>query len=110
MSPRCARKRMLHRVGTSGSSSTSRTGSRTRSDRRGCCSKNREASSSRTKKRWARSIVIFMVLLVVGVTALLSLRATVFSDTSTAINATGEEVSSSSKGSSISELPKTGGP
>jgi Tfp pilus assembly protein PilV len=54
--------------------------------------------------------VIFMVLLVVGVTALLSLRATVFSDTSTAINATGEEVSSSSKGSSISELPKTGGP
>ena len=110
MSPRCARKRMLHRVGTSGSSSTSRTGSRTRSDRRGCCSKSREASSSRTKERWARSIAIFMVLLVVGVTALLSLRATVFFDASTAINVTEEEGSSSSKVSSMSELPKTGGP
>lgn len=110
MSPRCTRKRMLHRVGTSGYSSTSRTGSRTRSDCRGCYSKNREASLSRTKERWARSIVIFMVLLVVGVTALLSLRATVFSDASTAIKATGEEVSSSSRVSSMSELPKTGGP
>ncbi len=110
MSPRCAHKRMLNRVGPFGYSSTPRTGSRTRFDRRGCCSKNREASSSQTKERWARSIVIFVVLLVVGVTALLSLNATVFSDASTAINATGEEVSSSSKGSSISELPKTGGP
>lgn len=71
---------------------------------------DREASPSRTKERWARSIVIFMVLLVVGVTALPSLRATVFSDASTAIKATGEEVSFSSEGSSISELPKTGGP
>ena len=110
MSPRCTRKRMLHRVGTSGYSSTSRTGSRTRSDRRGWCSKNPEASSSRTKERWARSIAIFMVLLVVGVTALLSLSATVFFDASTAINVTEEEVSSSSRVSSMSELPKTGGP
>ena len=110
MSSRCTRKRMLHRVGTSGSSSTSRTGSRTRSDPRGCYSKNREASSSRTKERWARSTVIFVVLLMVGVTALLSLRATVFSDASTATNATEEEVSSSYRVSSISELPKTGGP
>ncbi len=97
-------------MGISGCSSTSRTGSRARSDRRGCYSKSRRASSSRTKERWARSIVIFMVLLVVGVTALLSLRATVFPDASAAMNATGEEVSSSSKGTSISELPKTGGP
>ena len=110
MSPRCTRKRLFHRVGTSGYSSTSRTGSRARSDRRGCYSKNREASSSRTKERWARSIAIFMVLVVVGVTALLWLRATVFSDASTAINATEEEVSSSSRVSSMSELPKTGGP
>ena len=110
MYSRCTRKRMLHRVGTSGSSSTSRTGSRTRSDPRGCYSKNREASSTRTKERWARSIAIFMVLLMVGVTALLSLRATVFSDASTATNATEEEVSSSYRVSSISELPKTGGP
>ena len=110
MSPRCTRKRMLHRVGTSGYSSTSRIGSRARSDRRGCYSDNREASSSRTKERWARSIAIFMVLVVVGVTALLWLRATVFSDASTATNATEEEVSSSSRVSSMSELPKTGGP
>ena len=110
MSPRCARKRMLHRVGPYGYSSISRTGSRSRSDRRGCCSKNREANSSRTKERWAGPMVIFMVLLVVGVTALLSLRAPFFSEDSAAINATGE-VSSSSKGTSIiSELPKTGGP
>ena len=110
MSSRCTRKRLFHRVGTSGYSSTSRTGSRTESDRHGCYSKSREASSSRTKERWARSIAIFMVLLVVGVTALLSLRATVFSDASTAINVTEEEVSSSSRVSSMSELPKTGGP
>ncbi len=107
MSPRCTRRRMLHRVGTSGYSSTSRTGSRTRSDRRGCCSKNREASSSWTKERWVRSIVIFVVL--VGVTALLSLSATVFPNSSTAINATEEEVSYSSRVSSMSELLKTGG-
>jgi hypothetical protein len=37
------------------------------------------------------------------------LRATVFSDASAATDATGEEVYSSSKGSNISELPKTGG-
>ena len=110
MSPRCARKRIAHRVGTSGYSSTSKTGSRTGSDRRSCWSKNRGASSSRKRERWARSVVVFMVLLVVGVTALLSLRAAVFSDASVAINTTGEEVSSSSKGTSISELPKTGGP
>jgi hypothetical protein len=110
VSPRCASKRIAHRVGTSGYSSTSKTGSRTGSDRRGCCSKSREAGSPRTKGRWARSIVVFVVLLVVGVTALLSMRATVFSDASAAINATGEVVSSSSKGTSISELPKTGGP
>ena len=54
-------------------------------------------------------MVISMVLLVVGVTALLSLRATVFSDASAATSATGEEVASSSKSSSSSELPKTGG-
>ena len=110
MTPRCARKRILHLVETSGCSSTSRTGARTRSDRRGCCSKSREVSSSRTKERWARSVVIFMVLLVVGVMALLSMRASVFSDASAATSATGEEVSSSSKGTSMSELPKTGGP
>jgi cytoskeletal protein RodZ len=110
VSPRCTRKRLFHRVGTSGYSSTSSTGSRTKSERHGCYSKNREASSSRTKERWARPIAIFMVLLVIGVTALLSLRATVFFDASTAIHVTEQEVSSSSRVSSMSELPKTGGP
>ena len=108
MSSRCTRKRMYHRVGPSGSPSTSRTGPRTRSDRRGC-SKNRGASPSRTREHRARSAVIFMVLLVVGATALLSLKAIIFPGGGSAMDATGEEVSFSSK-SGISELPKTGGP
>jgi len=108
VSPRCIRERLYHRVGPSGSPSTSRTGSGTRSDRRGC-SKNRGASPSRTREHWPRSTVVFMVLLVVGATALLLLRATIFPGAGFAIDATGEEVSFSSK-SGISELPKTGGP
>jgi hypothetical protein len=108
MSPRCTRKSMPHRVGPSGYSSTSRTGLRTNFERRGC-SKNYKASSTLAKEYWARWTVIFTVLLVVGVTAVLLLRATISPGASSAINATGEEVSFSSK-SSISELPKTGGP
>ena len=109
MSPRCTRKRMAHRVGPSGYySSTSRTGSRTSSERSGC-SKNYKASSTWAKEHRARLTVIFMVLLVVGATAVLLLRATISPGASSTINATGEEVSFSSK-SSISELPKTGGP
>ena len=109
MSPRCTRKRMAHRVGPAGYySSTWRTGSRTRSDSRDC-SKNYKASSRRTKKHWARLSIILTVLLIVGVTAVLLLRTTVFPGASSAINPAGEEVSFSSK-SSISELPKTGGP
>ena len=109
MSPRCTRKRMLHRVGLSGSSSTSRTGSRTGSDRRSWCSKNYETSSLRTKGQWARSAVVFMVLLVVGLAPLLSLRTAVFPDASSATDAAGKEVSYSSK-RSINELPNSGGP
>ena len=108
MAPRCARKRMLQRVGPFGYSSTSRAGSRIGSDRRGC-SKNYEACSPWTKKHWAWLIVVFMVLLVIGVTAVLSLRATVSPGASSVVDATGEGASFSSK-SSISELPKTGGP
>ena len=110
MSPRCTSKRLFHRVGTSGYSSTSRTRSSTKSDRHGCYWSNREVSSSRTKEHWPRSIAIFMFLCVVGVTALLWLRAPFFFDASTAINVTEEEISSSSRVSSMSELPKTGGP
>jgi hypothetical protein len=108
MSSRCVRERMPHPVGPSGYSSTSRTGSRTSSDRRGC-SKDYKASSTWAKEHWARLTAIFIVLLVVGATSVLLLRATIFPGTSSVTNATGEEISYSSK-SSISELPKTGGP
>jgi hypothetical protein len=108
MSSRCIRERMPHPVGPSGYSSTSRTGSRFSSDRRGC-SKNYKASSTWAKEHWARLTAIFMVLLVVGATAVFLLRDTIFPGTSSVTNATGEEISFSSK-SSISELPKTGGP
>ena len=109
MAPRCTRKRMAHRVGPAGYySSTWRTGSRTRSDSRDC-SKNYKASSRWTKKHWTRLTLILTVLLIVGVTVVLLFRTTVFPGASSATKATGEEVSFSSK-SSISELPKTGGP
>ncbi len=108
MSSKCTRERMPHPVGPSGYSSTSRTGSRTSSDRRGC-SKNYKASSTWAKEHWARLTAIFIVLLVVGATSVLLLRATIVPGTSSVTNATGEEISYSSK-SSISELPKTGGP
>lgn len=112
MSPRCTRKRMAHRVGPAGYySSTWRTGSRTRSDQRSYSksSNNYKASSRWTMKHWARLSIILTVLLIVGVTAVLLLRTTIFPGASSATKATGEEVSFSSK-SSISELPKTGGP
>ena len=108
MSSKCTRERMPHPVGPSGYSSTSRTGSRTSSDRRGC-SKNYKASSTWAKEHWARLTAIVIVLLVVGATSVLLLRATIFPGTSSVTNASGEEISYSSK-SSISELPKTGGP
>jgi hypothetical protein len=53
--------------------------------------------------------LILTVLLVVGVTAMFLSRTVVFPDASSATNATGEEAPFSSK-SSISELPRTGGP
>jgi hypothetical protein len=109
VSPRCTRKRMALRVGPAGYySSTWTTGSRTRSDHRGC-SQSYEASARWTNKQWTLLILILTVLLMVGVTVVLLSRATIFPGASSATNATGEQVSFSSK-SSISELPKTGGP
>jgi hypothetical protein len=109
MSPRCTRKRMVHRVGPSGYySSTLSTGSRTRSECRGC-SENYKTSSRWAKKRWTQLTLILTVLLVVGVTAVFLSRTIIFPYASYATNATGEEAQFSSK-SSISELPRTGGP
>jgi hypothetical protein len=108
VSPRCTRKRMALRVGSSAYSSPPRIGSRTSSDHRGC-SQSYEASARWTNKQWTLLILILTVLLMVGVTAVLLSRATIFPGASSATNATGEQVSFSSK-SSISELPKTGGP
>jgi hypothetical protein len=108
VSPRCTRKRMALRVGSSAYSSPPRIGSRTRSDHRDC-SQSYEASARRTNKHWIRLTLILTILLMVGVTAVLLSRATIFPSASSATNATGEQGSFSSK-SSISELPKTGGP
>ena len=105
---RCTRQRMARRVGPSGYySSTLSTGSRARSERRGCSEKYK-ASSRWAKKRWVQLTLILTLLLVVGITAVLLSRI-MFSGASYATNATGEEAPFSSK-SSISELPRTGGP
>jgi hypothetical protein len=109
VSPRCTRKRIAYRVRSSGYySSTLSTGSRTRSECRGC-SKNSNASLRRAKKHWAQLTLILTLLLVVGVTAVLLSSTVIFSDPGSATNATVEDVPFSSK-SSISELPRTGGP
>jgi hypothetical protein len=109
VSPRCTRKRMARHVGPSGYySSVLSIGPRTRFVRRGC-SESYKTTSRGAKKHWSQLTLILMVLLVVGVTAVLLSRTIIFPDASSATNATGKEVPFSSK-SSISELPRTGGP
>ena len=109
VSPRCMRKRIPHHVHSSGYySSTLSTSSRTRSECRGC-SKNYNASSIWAKKHWAQLTLILTLLLVVGITAMLLSRAIIFPDPSSATDATWDKAPFSSK-SSISELPRTGGP
>ena len=109
MSPRCTRQRMAHRVGPSGYySSTPRTGSWIRSERRDC-SKNYEADSRWTKKQRARLTLILTVLFLVCITAVLLSRTTILLGASSATNVIGEDASFTST-SSISELPRTGGP
>ena len=108
MSPRCTRHRMAHRVGAAGYPSTLRTTLSTRSDYRDC-SKNYKASLRRRKNHSLRLILLLTVLLMVGVMAVLVLRATTLPGDSSAVHATGEGGSFSSS-SSISQLPRTGGP
>jgi hypothetical protein len=108
VSPRCTRKRMAHRVGAAGYSSTLRTSLSTRPDYRDC-SKNYKASLRWRKMYSARLILFLTVLLIVGVMAVLVLRAITFPGGSSAVHATGERGSFSST-SSISRLPNTGGP
>lgn len=108
MSTRCTRARTAHRVGTVGYSSPLSTSLRTRSDYRGC-SEDYETSLRWRKKHPARLSMILAVLVVLGVTAVLLMRATALPGVSPAVNLTREEASLFSKTSS-SELPKTGGP
>ena len=108
MSARCTRRRMAHRVGAAGYSSIFRTTLSTRSDYREC-SKNYKAKLGWRKKHSARLILFLTVLLMVGVVAVLVLRATTYPGGSSAVHATGEGDSFSSS-SSISQLPRTGGP
>jgi hypothetical protein len=61
------------------------------------------------KKHSARLTLILTVLLMVGVIAVLVLRATTLPDVGSAVHATGDGGSFSST-SSISQLPNTGGP
>ena len=108
VSPRCTRQRMAHRVGAAGYSSTLRISLSTRSAHRDY-SKNYKASLRWRKKHSARLILFLAVLLMVGVMAVLVLRAITLPGGSSAVHATGEGGSFSST-SSISQLPKTGGP
>ena len=109
MSLRCTRKRMAHhRTGTADYSSTLKTSLRTRSDYPDY-SKNYKASLRWRKKHSARLILFLTVLLMVGVMAVLVLRATTLPSVSSAVNTT-EEGGSFSSTSSISQLPNTGGP
>jgi len=108
VSAKCTRQRMAHRVGAAGYSSTFRTTLSTRSAHREC-SKNYEASLRGRKNHSLRLILFLTVLLMVGVMAVLVLRATTHPGGSSAVHATGEGGSFSSS-SSISQLPRTGGP
>ena len=108
MSPRCTRNRMAHRVGATSYPVTLKESLKTRSDYRDC-SKNVKAGLRYRTKHSARLILILTVLLMVGVIAVLVLRATTLSDVGSAVHATGEGGSFSSS-SSISQLPNTGGP
>ena len=108
MSARCTRRRVAHRVGAAGYSPTFRTTLSTRSDYREC-SKNYKAKLGWRKNYSLRLILILTVLLMVGVVAVLVLRATTHPGGSSAAHATGEGGSFSSS-SSISQLPRTGGP
>ena len=110
VSPRCTRKRVANRVGTAGHSSISSTGLRTMSGYREYYKKNYKTSLRRSKKQSAaRLTVILTVLLLVGVMAVIVMRATNLPSGSSAIHASGEGGSSSST-SSMSHLPNTGGP
>ena len=108
MSPRCTRNRMAHRVGTASYPSTLKKSLKTRSDYRDC-SKNIKAGLRYRTKHSVRLTLILTVLLLVGVIAVLVMRATTLSDLGSAVHATGEGGSFSST-SSISQLPNTGGP
>jgi hypothetical protein len=108
VSPRCTRNRMAHRVGTASYPSTLEESLKTRSDYREC-SKNVKAGLRYRTKHSARLTLILMVLLMVGVIAVLVLRATTLPSVSSAVNTT-EEGGSFSSTSSISQLPNTGGP
>jgi hypothetical protein len=107
VSARCTRRTMAHRVGAAGYSSTLRTTMSTRPTHREC-SKNYKASL-RWRNHSLRLILSLTVLLLVGVMAVLVLEATNHPGGSSAVHATGEGGTFSSS-SSISQLPRTGGP
>ena len=108
MSPRCTRNRVVNRVGTASYPSTLKESLKTRSDYRDC-SKNVKAGLRCRRKHSARLTLILTVLLMVGVIAVLVLRATTLPSVSSAVHTT-EEGGSFSSTSSISQLPNTGGP
>ena len=112
MSPRCTRNRMAHRVGTASYSLTLKESLKTRSDYRDCSKNVKAGLRYRTKhsaRLTLRLTLILTLLLMVGVIAVLVLRATTLSDVGSAVNTT-EEGGSFSSTSSISQLPNTGGP
>ena len=109
MSPVSTRQRRSHRVGAVDNSSTLRTTLSTRSDYLDC-SENYGARLRGRKKHSVRLIVFLTVLLIVGVMAVLVLGAATLPGGSSAVHPTTDEGGSFSSGSSISQLPRTGGP
>jgi hypothetical protein len=109
VSPVSTRQRMVYRVETAGKSSTLRTTLSTRSDYPDC-SENYGASLRGRKKHSVRLIVFLTVLVMVGVMAVLVLGAATLPGGSTAVHTTTGEEGSFSSSSSISQLPRTGGP
>ena len=108
MSQRCTRNRVVNRVGTASYPSTLEESLKTRSDYRNC-SKNIKTSLKYRTKHSARLTLILTVLFMVGVIAVLVMRATTLSDLGSAVH-TAEEGGSFSSTSSIRQLPNTGGP
>jgi hypothetical protein len=109
VSPGGTRQRMAPRVGAAGNSPPLGATLSTRSDYLDC-SENYRTSLRGRKKHPVRLILFLTVLLIVAVIGVLVLRADTLPGSSSAVHPTTGEEGSFSSSSSISQLPRTGGP